>query len=74
VAVLVNLQLENTSWTAKRIARFLSTPKEPRKEGAPLTWLDVYSDLNNTITTLAQVTQVATPPPTQPSMLHIVDW
>uniref|UniRef100_A0A8C8M9Z5 P-type phospholipid transporter n=1 Tax=Oncorhynchus tshawytscha TaxID=74940 RepID=A0A8C8M9Z5_ONCTS len=57
VAVLVNLQLENTSWTAKRIARFLSTPNEPRKEGAPLTWLDVYSDLNNTITTLAQVTQ-----------------
>uniref|UniRef100_A0A673X769 P-type phospholipid transporter n=1 Tax=Salmo trutta TaxID=8032 RepID=A0A673X769_SALTR len=57
VAVLVNLQLENTSWTAKRIARFLSTPNEPRKEGAPPTWLDVYSDLNNTITTLAQVTQ-----------------
>uniref|UniRef100_A0A4W5PLG4 P-type phospholipid transporter n=1 Tax=Hucho hucho TaxID=62062 RepID=A0A4W5PLG4_9TELE len=42
VAVLVNLQLENTSWTAKRIARFLSMPNEPRKEGAPPTWLDVY--------------------------------
>uniref|UniRef100_A0A4W5PPM8 P-type phospholipid transporter n=1 Tax=Hucho hucho TaxID=62062 RepID=A0A4W5PPM8_9TELE len=27
------------------------------KEGAPPTWLDVYTDLNNTITTLAQVTQ-----------------
>uniref|UniRef100_A0A3P8Y0I9 P-type phospholipid transporter n=1 Tax=Esox lucius TaxID=8010 RepID=A0A3P8Y0I9_ESOLU len=57
VAVLVNLQLENTSWTAKRIAHFLSTPNGPRKEGAPPTWLDVYSDFNNSITTLAQVTQ-----------------
>ncbi|CAB1324537.1 unnamed protein product, partial [Coregonus sp. 'balchen'] len=36
---------------------FLSTPNKPRKEGAPSTWLDVYTDLNNTITTLAQVTQ-----------------
>uniref|UniRef100_A0AAY5L571 ABC transporter domain-containing protein n=1 Tax=Esox lucius TaxID=8010 RepID=A0AAY5L571_ESOLU len=52
VAVLVNLQLENTSWTAKRIAHFLSTPNGPRKEGAPPTWLDVYSDFNNSITTL----------------------
>ncbi|KAJ7993337.1 hypothetical protein DPEC_G00271380 [Dallia pectoralis] len=57
VAVLVNLQLENTSWTAKRIAHFLSTPNEPGKEGVPRTWLDVYNDVNNSITTLAQVTQ-----------------
>ncbi|KAM4628696.1 phospholipid-transporting ATPase ABCA1 [Polymixia lowei] len=59
VAVLVNLRLENTSWTASRIARFLSTPSPdaPRKPGAPPTWLDVYNNLNHTITTLAQVTQ-----------------
>ncbi|KAM9848252.1 phospholipid-transporting ATPase ABCA1 [Aulostomus maculatus] len=59
VAVLVNLRLENSSWTASRIARFLSTPSPdaPRKPGAPPTWLDVYSDLNHTITTLAQVTE-----------------
>ncbi|XP_062306345.1 phospholipid-transporting ATPase ABCA1 isoform X1 [Osmerus eperlanus] len=59
VAVLVNLRLENTSWTASRIARFLSTPPPgaPRKEGAPPTWLDVYNNVNSTITTLAQVTQ-----------------
>lgn len=60
VAVLVNLRLENTSWTASRIARFLSTPSPdaPRKPGAPLTWLDIYNDLSHTITTLAQVTEV----------------
>lgn len=60
VAVLVNLRLENTSWTASRIARFLSTPSPdaPRKSGAPSTWLDVYNDLSHTITTLAQVTEV----------------
>lgn len=60
VAVLVNLRLENTSWTASRIARFLSTPSPdvPRKPGASSTWIDVYSDLNQTITTLAQVTEV----------------
>ncbi|XP_074490769.1 phospholipid-transporting ATPase ABCA1 isoform X1 [Sebastes fasciatus] len=59
VAVLVNLRLENTSWTASRIARFLSTPSPdtPRKPGAPPTWLDVYNDLGHTITTLAQVTE-----------------
>ncbi|KAI3368623.1 hypothetical protein L3Q82_025633 [Scortum barcoo] len=59
VAVLVNLRLENTSWTASRIARFLSTPspETPRKPGAPPTWLDVYNDLNHTISTLAQVTE-----------------
>ncbi|XP_076009720.1 phospholipid-transporting ATPase ABCA1 [Genypterus blacodes] len=59
VAVMVNLQLRSTSWTASRIARFLSTPSpdSPRKPGAPPTWLDVYNDVNHTITTLAQVTQ-----------------
>ncbi|XP_070816442.1 phospholipid-transporting ATPase ABCA1 isoform X1 [Chaetodon trifascialis] len=59
VAVLVNLRLENTSWTASRIARFLSTPSPdaPRKPGAPPTWLDVYNNLSHTITTLAQVTE-----------------
>ncbi|XP_042371438.1 phospholipid-transporting ATPase ABCA1 [Plectropomus leopardus] len=58
-AVLVNMRLENTSWTASRIARFLSTPSPdtPRKPGAPPTWLDVYNDLSHTITTLAQVTE-----------------
>ncbi|XP_041647195.1 phospholipid-transporting ATPase ABCA1 isoform X1 [Cheilinus undulatus] len=59
VAVFVNLRLENTSWTASQIARFLSTPSPdvPRKPGAPPTWLDVYNDVNHTITTLAQVTE-----------------
>ncbi|KAG8003116.1 ATP-binding cassette sub-family A member 1 [Nibea albiflora] len=59
VAVLVNLRLENTSWTASRIARFLSTPSPdtPREPGAPPTWMDIYNDLSHTITTLAQVTE-----------------
>ncbi|KAK2835350.1 hypothetical protein Q5P01_015834 [Channa striata] len=58
-AVLVNLRLENTSWTASRIVRFLSTPSPdaPRKPGAPPTWVDVYNDINHTITILAQVTE-----------------
>uniref|UniRef100_A0A3Q3E5K1 Zgc:172302 n=1 Tax=Labrus bergylta TaxID=56723 RepID=A0A3Q3E5K1_9LABR len=56
VAILVNLRLENTSWTASRIARFLSTPSTdvPRKPGAPPTWLNIYNDVSHTITTLAQ--------------------
>ncbi|KAM3619144.1 uncharacterized protein V6R79_003683 [Siganus canaliculatus] len=59
VAVLVNMRLENTSWTASRITRFLTTPTPdvPRKPGAAPTWLDVYNDVNHTITTLAQVTE-----------------
>uniref|UniRef100_A0A8C2XKY0 P-type phospholipid transporter n=1 Tax=Cyclopterus lumpus TaxID=8103 RepID=A0A8C2XKY0_CYCLU len=59
VAVLVNLRLENTSWTASRIARFLATPSPDaqRKPSAPPTWLDIYNDLSHTITTLAQVTE-----------------
>uniref|UniRef100_A0A673C6M0 Zgc:172302 n=1 Tax=Sphaeramia orbicularis TaxID=375764 RepID=A0A673C6M0_9TELE len=59
VAVLVNLRLENTTWTASRIARFLSTPSPdtPRKPGAPPNWKDIYDDLNHTISTLAQVTE-----------------
>ncbi|KAI1891830.1 hypothetical protein AGOR_G00147780 [Albula goreensis] len=59
VAVLVNLRLENTSWTASRIARFLSTPSSdaPRREWERYTWLDVYKEVNNTINTISQVTQ-----------------
>ncbi|XP_053285794.1 phospholipid-transporting ATPase ABCA1 [Pleuronectes platessa] len=59
VAVLVNLRLENTSWTASRISRFLATPSPdaPRNPGAPLNWLDIYNDISDTITTLAQVTE-----------------
>ncbi|KAM6938002.1 phospholipid-transporting ATPase ABCA1 [Lycodopsis pacificus] len=59
VAVLVNLRLENTSLTASRIARFLSTPSPdaPRNPIAAPTWLDIYNDLGHTITTLAQVTE-----------------
>ncbi|XP_065811834.1 phospholipid-transporting ATPase ABCA1 isoform X1 [Labrus bergylta] len=59
VAILVNLRLENTSWTASRIARFLSTPSTdvPRKPGAPPTWLNIYNDVSHTITTLAQVSE-----------------
>ncbi|XP_053179119.1 phospholipid-transporting ATPase ABCA1 [Scomber japonicus] len=59
VAVLVNMRLENTSWTASRITRFLSTPSPdtPRRPGAPPTWLDIYNDVSHTITMLAQVTE-----------------
>ncbi|KAG7282815.1 hypothetical protein CRUP_012204 [Coryphaenoides rupestris] len=59
VAMMVNLNLDGTGWTASRIARFLSTPPAdvPRTPGAPPTWLDVYNDFNHTLTTLAQVTQ-----------------
>ncbi|XP_069558445.1 phospholipid-transporting ATPase ABCA1 isoform X1 [Brachyistius frenatus] len=59
IAVLVNLQLGNTPWTASRIARFLSTPSPntPRNPGAPHTWLDVYNDFSHTITTLAEITE-----------------
>ncbi|KAM4739858.1 phospholipid-transporting ATPase ABCA1 isoform 2-T2 [Anableps anableps] len=59
IAVMVNMRLENTTWTASRIARFLSTPSPdtPRKPGAPPTWLDVYNDIGSTIALLAQVTK-----------------
>ncbi|KAJ3599929.1 hypothetical protein NHX12_033883 [Muraenolepis orangiensis] len=59
MAVLVNLNLEKTGWTASRIASFLSTrpANVPRAPGAPPTWQDVYNDFNHTLTTLAQVTQ-----------------
>ncbi|GAA6102437.1 phospholipid-transporting ATPase ABCA1 isoform X2 [Tachysurus ichikawai] len=59
VAVIVNLQLENTSWTASRIAQFLSMPNPDtaEKKGAPATWLDLYQDFNSTINFLYQVTQ-----------------
>uniref|UniRef100_A0A4W6D9J8 P-type phospholipid transporter n=1 Tax=Lates calcarifer TaxID=8187 RepID=A0A4W6D9J8_LATCA len=51
--------LSKTSWTASRIARFLSTPspQAPRNPEAPPTWLDLYNDISHTITTLAQVTE-----------------
>uniref|UniRef100_A0A673ML47 Zgc:172302 n=1 Tax=Sinocyclocheilus rhinocerous TaxID=307959 RepID=A0A673ML47_9TELE len=60
VAVVVNLRLQNTSWTASRISRFLSTPDPdtPRRDGAPPTWLDLYQDLNNTFSTLSELTKV----------------
>lgn len=60
VAVVVNLQLENTSWTASRLAHFLSTPNPDTrvKEGAATTWLDLYQDFNSTISLLAQLTEV----------------
>nr|XP_043900156.1 phospholipid-transporting ATPase ABCA1 isoform X1 [Solea senegalensis] len=59
IAVLVNLRLQNTSWTASRISRFLSTPSPDasRNPGAPPTWLDIYNDVSHTISTLAQVTE-----------------
>ncbi|XP_018601402.2 ATP-binding cassette sub-family A member 1 isoform X2 [Scleropages formosus] len=59
VAMLVNLQLENTSWTASRIARFLSTPQPnaPKRPGAPITWQDVYQSINTTVSTISQFTQ-----------------
>uniref|UniRef100_A0A7N9AQU0 Phospholipid-transporting ATPase ABCA1-like n=1 Tax=Mastacembelus armatus TaxID=205130 RepID=A0A7N9AQU0_9TELE len=54
VAVLVNLRLQDTSWTVSRITHFLSTPSPdaPRLPGEPPTWLDIYNDINHTITTL----------------------
>lgn len=60
VAVIVNLRLVSTSWTASRIAQFLSSPDPdtPRKNGAPPTWLDLYQDFNNTISTLSELTEV----------------
>uniref|UniRef100_A0A8B9GUY0 P-type phospholipid transporter n=1 Tax=Astyanax mexicanus TaxID=7994 RepID=A0A8B9GUY0_ASTMX len=59
VAVVVNLRLENTSWTASRLAQFLSTPDPdtPRRKGAPPTWLDLYQDLDSSLSTLSQVTK-----------------
>ncbi|XP_028818388.1 LOW QUALITY PROTEIN: ATP-binding cassette sub-family A member 1 [Denticeps clupeoides] len=59
VAVLVNMRLVNTSWTAGRIARFLSTPEPGTQSGeaATPTWLDLYQDFNSSISTLAQITQ-----------------
>lgn len=60
VAVLINMHLENTTWTASQIARFLSTPSLdiPRAPGASATWMDVYDDAESTIEILANVTKV----------------
>lgn len=60
VAVLVNMRLENTPWTASQIAHFLSTPSPnaERKPGSPMTWLDLYNDLSHVTNTVAQVTKV----------------
>ncbi|KAM9761903.1 phospholipid-transporting ATPase ABCA1 isoform 1-T1 [Menidia menidia] len=62
IAVLINMRLEGTPYTASQIARFLSTPPPdtPRKQGASTTWLDLYHDVGNTITTLAQVIECFT--------------
>ncbi|XP_024861123.1 phospholipid-transporting ATPase ABCA1 isoform X2 [Kryptolebias marmoratus] len=59
IAVLVNMRLENTTWTASRIARFLSTPSpdNPKTPGASPTWIDVYDNVGSTITILAHVTK-----------------
>ncbi|XP_060734060.1 phospholipid-transporting ATPase ABCA1 isoform X1 [Tachysurus vachellii] len=58
-AAVVNLQLENTSWTASRIAQFLSmpNPNTAEKKGTPATWMDLYQDFNSTINLLHQLTQ-----------------
>lgn len=60
VAVLVNMRLENTPWTASQIAHFLSTPSPnaERKPGHPVTWLDLYNDFSHVTNTVAQVTKV----------------
>ncbi|XP_076880509.1 ATP-binding cassette, sub-family A (ABC1), member 7 [Brachyhypopomus gauderio] len=62
VAALVNLRLENTSWTASDILHFLSTPHPdtPRREGAPPTWLDLYRHLNLTVRTMSQLSKCFT--------------
>ncbi|XP_047666267.1 phospholipid-transporting ATPase ABCA1 isoform X2 [Tachysurus fulvidraco] len=59
VAAVVNLKLQNTSWTASRIAQFLSVPDPDtaEKKGTPATWLDLYQDINSTISLLYQLTQ-----------------
>uniref|UniRef100_A0A3P8WSU7 ATP binding cassette subfamily A member 7 n=1 Tax=Cynoglossus semilaevis TaxID=244447 RepID=A0A3P8WSU7_CYNSE len=59
VALLVNLRLVNTSWTASRISQFLSTPGSDTQKnpGSPSTWLDIYKDISNTVQILADVTK-----------------
>ncbi|XP_062869316.1 phospholipid-transporting ATPase ABCA1 [Trichomycterus rosablanca] len=59
VAIMVNLQLVNTSWTASRIAQFLSTSNvdSPRGKDAPPTWLDVYRDFNSSIMLLSELSK-----------------
>ncbi|XP_053706907.1 phospholipid-transporting ATPase ABCA1 isoform X2 [Synchiropus splendidus] len=59
-AVLLDLRLENTSWTASRLAHFLSTDPSPGSPGPP-TWLDVYNNFSQTLAILAQVTECFSP-------------
>ncbi|XP_061538807.1 phospholipid-transporting ATPase ABCA1 isoform X2 [Phycodurus eques] len=59
IATRVNQRLEKTSWTASRLAHFLSSPSSdaPRSRGGNSTWRDIYQDLDSAITYLAQVTE-----------------
>ncbi|KAM9795719.1 phospholipid-transporting ATPase ABCA1 isoform 1-T1 [Syngnathus typhle] len=59
IATEVNQRLKNTKWTASRLAHFLSSPPPdaPRRSGENATWQDLYKDINDTITHLAQVTE-----------------
>ncbi|XP_066551415.1 ATP-binding cassette, sub-family A (ABC1), member 7 isoform X2 [Amia ocellicauda] len=59
VAMLVDRQLADDSWTAAQILHFLSTrPLDSQREaGVSPNWQDVYQDVNDTITTLSQFIQ-----------------
>ncbi|XP_058870789.1 phospholipid-transporting ATPase ABCA1-like isoform X2 [Acipenser ruthenus] len=55
VAGLVDLRLADTSWTAARIAHFLST--RPPEAGSNSTWRDTYREVDEIVTTLSQFIQ-----------------
>ncbi|MGH0164557.1 UNVERIFIED_CONTAM: hypothetical protein FKN15_078080 [Acipenser sinensis] len=55
VAGLVDLRLVDTSWTAARIAHFLST--SPPEAGSNSTWRDTYREVDEIVTTLSQFFQ-----------------
>ncbi|XP_072556139.1 phospholipid-transporting ATPase ABCA1 isoform X2 [Paramormyrops kingsleyae] len=59
LATLVDLRLENSSWTAARISEFLSTRplNTSMSSGAMPTWRDVYQDINNTVGIISQITK-----------------
>ncbi|XP_051930370.1 phospholipid-transporting ATPase ABCA1 [Hippocampus zosterae] len=59
ISTLVNKRLANTSWTAAQLAHFLSSPSSDaqRRPGGSSTWRDLYKNVNDTITYLAQVTE-----------------